>query len=284
MVNRNKSIGGGIIGTGIGGQVHYPALSCQDPTENPKGDYVTKVMNPANAELEWNSAKQLQRFNPKYAIFPLHRCTYKKDKELLFSKYGGKTLVDYFYELENHAYAKPPKPLDNKKVYIKIIKTMKRFKIHLNDLHSHNIYHNDLTYENFLYNPDKDKLYLIDFGRSSNTNIPIQGDMYTLNLLIDDFEKMFKRIYPDTNFTSRERSHSRSRSRSHSRSRSRSHSRSRSRSHSRSRSRSHSRSRSRSHSRSRSRSHSRSRSRASASASSHSNRKTRKSPKSGNNV
>lgn len=222
MIKTRKNKNGGassevtskVIGQGIGGIVYYPALSCDNPNENLSGNYVSKLMSKKGADIEWNITERLREFKPGYAIYPTHRCSHN-GKELLFSKYGGEPLLKYYENLEKHSYSKPPKELPNLDEYIKLIKTMKRFIPNLVDLHKNGLWHNDLTFENVLYNHEKNKLYLIDFGRSTDYD---QKEKHTdesiLIDMINELKGMLNQIYPEMNFSSRKKSSSRGRRRS----------------------------------------------------------------------
>jgi serine/threonine protein kinase len=159
----------------------------------------------------------------------------KKGKYLLFSKYGGIALTEHSDLLEEHAYHKPhPLKIDNIN-HNKIMKALNDLKPAIIDLNSHDIYHNDLSFDNILYNDETEKAYMIDFDRSTRTPPPPLNkygnknttDLEQLEILIEQLESMKKLIdnYHSPKNKSRKKSPNRSRNRSTSRKASRSRSR-----------------------------------------------------------
>ena len=187
--------GGKIIGKGMSGVVHYPALQCKVPSENPTdlSSYVSKVSSKKSAEKEFKNTEALRALkgSEEFAIYPEFMCEYNDKQNLLFSKFGGYSLVHYYSFLEDLAYTKnADKSHFNEEYFNDIYKGLEVLKEKVKYLNENGIYHNDISFDNVLYNEETKKVYLIDFedrGKSRNDSKGVQN-------LLDDLADFKKRI------------------------------------------------------------------------------------------
>jgi serine/threonine protein kinase len=190
---RTRRNGGGKIGKGNSGVVYYPALECDDPSKQPKGDYVSKETTLANAEAEFSKTKVLRDLAPSYAIYPEAVCS-RKGKGLVFSKYGGYNLSAYFTNLEQLAtgsrftWAPAPKSVDDNELK-DIIAGLEGLARNIDEMNASGLYHNDISLDNIVFNPGTRKVYLIDFERMSNVP-PAKGfdDKKMIASIVKDFK------------------------------------------------------------------------------------------------
>jgi serine/threonine protein kinase len=194
---QNKQSGGKIIGKGMSGIVHYPALQCKVADDNPRdlSSYVSKVSSKKSAEKEFKNTEALRALkgSEEFAIYPEFMCEYNDKQNLLFSKFGGYSLVHYYSFLENLAYSKnadKKKEEFNEEYFNIIYKGLEVLKEKVKWLNENGIYHNDISFDNIVYNEETNNVYLIDFedrGKSRNDAKGVQS-------LIDDLEDFKKRI------------------------------------------------------------------------------------------
>jgi serine/threonine protein kinase len=193
---QKKQSGGKIIGKGMSGVVHYPALQCKVPNDNPEDISlsVSKVSSKKSAEKEFKNTETLRSLkgSEEFAIYPEFMCEYNEKQNLLFSKFGGYSLVHYYSFLENLAYSNSAnkKKEFNEEYFNDIFKSLEVLKEKMKWLSENNIYHNDISFDNILYNEETKKVYLIDFedrGKSRNDSKGVQS-------LLDDLEDFKKRI------------------------------------------------------------------------------------------
>ena len=192
---QKKQSGGKIIGKGMSGVVHYPALQCKVPSENPTdlSSYVSKVSSKKSAEKEFKNTEALRALkgSEEFAIYPEFMCEYNDKQNLLFSKFGGYSLVHYYSFLEDLAYTKnADKSQFNEEYFNDIYKGLEVLKEKVKYLNENGIYHNDISFDNVLYNEETKKVYLIDFedrGKSRNDSKGVQN-------LLDDLADFKKRI------------------------------------------------------------------------------------------
>ena len=187
---RTKRKGAGKIGEGMTGKVYYPALECDDPSKQPKGDYVSKSMVPAKAQAEFDKTERLRTLAPKYAIYPEVICD-SKGTSLLFSKYGGFNLADYHTNMEQVYYGKrlkwAPEPVPVKKDEVKrIAMALLELAKDIDFMNKEGLYHNDVSMDNIVFNPATNKAYLIDFEHMSDVSKGISDKEN-----IDDIAKTF---------------------------------------------------------------------------------------------
>lgn len=185
-----KYKGGTIIGKGLTGAVYYPALECMNPSDGPKGDnYISKLTTTKSAEKEFDLTSKLRELEDSkdFAIFPEYICKYNDKQSLLFSKYGGYSLVHYFRYFEDLAYNKNANTSDfDEKYYENIIKALHTLKKKVKYMNDNDIYQGDISFDNILYNEDEIKVYLIDFergGKKDDETVLVQD-------LIDDLKKI----------------------------------------------------------------------------------------------
>ena len=139
-----KHKGGAIIGKGLTGTVYYPALQCMNPSEGVKGDnYVSKLTSTKNAQKEFDITSKLRelKHSTDFAIFPIYICEYNDKQSLLFSKFGGYSLVHYFTYLEKLAYNKNANISDfDEKLYEHIIKALNILKTKIKYMNDNDIF------------------------------------------------------------------------------------------------------------------------------------------------
>ena len=143
---KQKQKGGKIIGKGMSGVVHYPALQCKIPTENPIdiSSYVSKVSSKKSAEKEFKNTEALRNLkgSEEFAIYPEFMCEYNEKQNLLFSKFGGYSLVHYYSFLEDLAYTKnADKSQFNEEYFNNVFKALEVLKEKLKWLNENGIYH-----------------------------------------------------------------------------------------------------------------------------------------------
>jgi len=195
--------GAGKIGEGMSGRVYYPALECDDPSKQPKGDYVSKVMKPDVAQAEFTKTEPLRKLGPSYAIYPEAICA-RKGNSILFSKFGGFNLADYFTNLEQVYegrldWAPEPVPV-NKDELNSIVRGLQELSGEIDEMNAAGLYHNDVSMDNIVFNPSTKRVYLIDFERMTLT--PPKGRSDKDNIL--DILKSFK-AYADKELKSKSR-------------------------------------------------------------------------------
>ena len=191
---RKTQKGRGVIGYGMSGIVHYPALQCKDPSKNPPinfDTYVSKVSSTKSAQKEFEMTSKVRELKD-YSdfIIPEYICEYNDNQSLLFSKYGGYTLVQYHAYLEKLAYTQEDKSEFDEPYYKNIIKALDTLKKKVQYMNDNGIYQGDISFDNVLYNEDEKRAYLIDFergGKKADETVLVQD-------LIDEFEKMKRKI------------------------------------------------------------------------------------------
>lgn len=190
---RSKRIGSGKIGEGMTGKVYYPALECDEPSKQPKGDYVSKLTSIEAGESEFKKTEPLRSLKPTNSIYPESKCIYK-GKNLLFLKYGGFNLSEYFTNLEQNAtgrlsWAPEPVVVDLTELN-KIIHALEELINEVNILNKANLYHNDISLDNIVYNPKINRAYLIDFEKMTmNSQSGKRSDLQAIQDILNDFKK-----------------------------------------------------------------------------------------------
>ena len=157
------------LSRGKNGIVYYKALNCKDTTQ-PSGNYVSKLMTSKKAAEEYSHADKIRTTIPNGAIYPEHICesSYVKGNKdtLLFSKFGGFPIVNYFNYLDLY------NENTNEKFDIDYWNTFMGALYNLREqiaiMNSKGLYHNDMNYENILYNEEMGKMFLIDFAEATD--------------------------------------------------------------------------------------------------------------------
>lgn len=192
---RKTQKGRGVIGYGMSGSVYYPALQCKDPSKNPSinfDKYVSKLSFTKSAQKEFETTSKIRNLKgyTDFIVVPEYICEYTDKQSLLFSKYGGYTLVQYHAYLEKLAYTKEDKSEFDEPYYKNIIKALDTLKKKVQYMNDNGIYQGDISFDNVLYNEDEKRAYLIDFergGKKADETVFVQD-------LIDEFEKMKGKI------------------------------------------------------------------------------------------
>lgn len=175
------------------GEVYYPALECDEPSKQPKGDYVSKVTSIEAGESEFKKTEPLRSLKPTNSIYPEIKCI-RKGKNLLFLKYGGFSLSEYFTNLEQNAtgrlsWAPEPVVVDLTELN-KIIHALEELINEINILNKANLYHNDVSLDNIVYNPKINRAYLIDFEKMTmNSQSGKRSDLQAIQDILNDFKK-----------------------------------------------------------------------------------------------
>ena len=140
------------LNSGQFGRVYYPALDCEDPGQNPRGNYVSKLMDKRHAAAELRASRVARDLD--WAKIPISMCkwdgkrseTYKTYDTLLFSEYAGQSMDTM-----------PPESWSDPKVlkaYFKLVNAVLEW--------NKNCFHGDITVKNILW--DGSAFYLIDFA------------------------------------------------------------------------------------------------------------------------
>ena len=126
-----------------------------------------------------------------------------KSEKAGFNRKDISKKLDYIPKLISYSYTKrsittekvkgydlgtiPEKNYEKREAFLpKIYTILKRFKKDLN------LYHNDILYRNFVYDPKKDKLYIIDFESVSIERTSFDKKDY-IELKIDEMKKKSKK-------------------------------------------------------------------------------------------
>jgi len=185
--------GSGKIGEGMSGKVYYPALECDEPSQQPKGDYVSKVTSIEAGESEFKKTEPLRSLKPTNSIYPESKCIHK-GKNLLFLKYGGFSLSDYFTNLEQNVSGRlswAPEPVPTIPDELNdIIHALEELINEINILNKASLYHNDVSLDNIVFNPKTKKAYLIDFERmTTDSQSSKRSDLQSIQSIVTDFKK-----------------------------------------------------------------------------------------------
>jgi len=179
------------LNSGQFGRVYYPALDCEDPRDNPRGNYVSKLMDKRHAVAELKASRFARDLD--WAKIPISMCkwdgkkseTYKTYDTLLFSEYAGPSMDTM-----------PPESWSDPvvlKAYFKLVKGVVEW--------NKNCFHGDITPKNILW--DGSKFYLIDFATArcpigepnemnSNMKLKDKMDLYQNLLEVMDTDALEK--------------------------------------------------------------------------------------------
>jgi len=185
--------GSGKIGEGMSGEVYYPALECDEPSQQPKGDYVSKVTSIEAGESEFKKTEPLRSLKPTNSIYPEIKCI-RKGKNLLFLKYGGFSLSEYFTNLEQNATGRlnwAPEPVPTIPDELNdIIHALEELINEIYVLNKASLYHNDISLDNIVFNPKTKKAYLIDFEKmTTGSQSSKRSDLQSIQSIVTDFKK-----------------------------------------------------------------------------------------------
>jgi hypothetical protein len=200
--------GGAILGAGQSGQVHYgkdaqslAALGQRCYDEWVDGT-VAKVMSTEEAEAELEQANQIRARinNPEildYLILPTKLCNINAENSVLFSKYGGKSILSIVHKggnpIETSAEAEhirdsmhlvPPRiDPDLKANLTAALKNLKAIAKQMNRLF---VYHGDVVEMNVVF--DGETTRLIDFEHASVGFIRRMADDVEVQNIIDNLD------------------------------------------------------------------------------------------------
>jgi hypothetical protein len=170
------------LNSGQFGRVYYPALECENPRENPRGNYVSKLMDKDHAAAELRASRVARDLD--WAKIPIAMCKwdgkgaeiYKTYDTLLFSEYAGSSMDTM-----------PPESWSDPailKAYFKLVNSVIKW--------NKNCFHGDITLKNILW--DGSKFYLIDFAsarwpidsnNTMNNDLKLRDKIYLYENLLD---------------------------------------------------------------------------------------------------
>lgn len=188
------------IGEGRSGKVFFPALPCKDNRTIPS-NYVSKLVTKENAEKEILESEKIKKYLPDDALYVLDACESSvKDKmyglwrdTLVFSKYGGQNIT-FLNELNNLFYR--PKwteqqleqQLEKLPEYKKVLASLIYLRERVNEMNKMGFFHNDIQYDNIVYNEEEEKSYLIDF-ESAGTQGRGPSDIKIMDEIISEINR-----------------------------------------------------------------------------------------------
>jgi serine/threonine protein kinase len=162
-----------VIGRGKSGIVYYPALNCANPANTPAGEnYVTKLVTRVHGEKELENANLIKDKGFDFVIYPIALCEAEtpmgNKTHLLFSKYGGTSIMEHFSLFDKRK--KPTRSEVNAPYIDKLTAALTALIPKIKMMNDKGIYHNDISFDNIVYNEKEGKAYLIDFELLSTVN------------------------------------------------------------------------------------------------------------------
>ena len=170
-----------VIGQGAFGCVHKPQMKCKDKSRN-DATIVSKLMTRKDANQELGEYSLIDFADEKQEYYlgipddcniddknaanlmAIAQCrgfeaNQVDNYKLLLMKYGGKDLDDFGREVKK--WKKTPENI--KKIELFWLEVSRLFR-GLNALKKNGIVHHDLKHPNIVYNPESNRINLIDFG------------------------------------------------------------------------------------------------------------------------
>jgi serine/threonine protein kinase len=193
------------IGQGISGKVFFPALPCKDNRIIPS-NYVSKLVTQANADKELLKAEKIKQYLPDDALYVLDTCESSvKEKvhglwrdRLVFSKYGGQdlTFLEYLHELYYHPELIREREITFEHIvgYKKLLTSLRYLRERVDEMNKKGFYHNDIQWENIIYNEEEGKSYLIDFEAAAHTPGSGPSDIEFMDAIINEIDMMTIKI------------------------------------------------------------------------------------------
>jgi hypothetical protein len=183
---RKQKKGGAIIGQGKSGVVHYPALDCFDPAQQPLGNVVSKVVpTMKNAMADYRISKKIREKGYDFICPTIDACRKKptnitNSSWLVFSQHCGIPLRAATNEIRKQVEdINTPNFTD----FYAFLDALDLLRENIQKMNNDFIYHNDITMDNILYNSSIKKAYLIDFERAS---VETEEDKEANDLLLFD--------------------------------------------------------------------------------------------------
>jgi len=171
------------LNSGQFGRVYYPALDCEDPSQNPRGNYVSKLMDKRHAAAELRASRVARDLD--WAKIPISMCKwdgkkaeiYKTYDTLLFSEYAGQ-----FMETMPPESWSDPVVL---KAYFQLVNAVLEW--------NKNCFHGDITLKNILW--DGSKFYLIDFATAMCPHVDPNNENYVMSKAMNNDMKSRDKQY-----------------------------------------------------------------------------------------
>jgi serine/threonine protein kinase len=176
-----KKRGGRRIGKGRTGTVYTPPLLCEEKMEQyTSTEYVSKLTSKDIAEKEIAKADVIKSIDPsnKYSIYALHICKIADVQEntnytdeykegwIVIMKNGGRDLTDLYFYAEKVGYSnsKQKVPVELLRNFFSKIVELGYFIVMMNE---NNLYHNDISADNLVWDYENGNIRLIDFELST---------------------------------------------------------------------------------------------------------------------
>lgn len=169
--------------------VQFPAIRFKPDNPLDLSLYISKITSIKLGQSELDSGMLLRQIDPhnKYCLYPVLHYMYSDNKIILYIKYGGKSLDKYFDYFEHLAYSGEEYSEDDIKLLSSIIYKMVKLLKFIYIINSLELYHNDLSFDNLLY--DGESIRIIDFGNTSKNN-----DVLTMISMIETFIEFLCKI------------------------------------------------------------------------------------------
>jgi serine/threonine protein kinase len=193
------------IGQGISGKAFFPALPCKDNRIIPS-NYVSKLVTQANADKELLKAEKIKQYLPDDALYVLDTCESSVKENihklwrdrLVFSKYGGQdlTFLEYLHDLYFHPELILEREITFEHIagYKKLLTSLRYLRERVDEMNKKGFYHNDIQWENIIYNEEEGKSYLIDFEAAAHIQASGPSDIEFMDAIIDEIDMMTIKI------------------------------------------------------------------------------------------
>jgi serine/threonine protein kinase len=193
------------IGEGRSGKVFFPALLCKD-NRNIPSNYASKLVSEKDASKELEQAEKVKQYLPNDALYVLDTCESSvKDKmyglwrdTLVFSKYGGQD-INFLLDLHD-LYYRPTLlqergfTLEKLSAYKKVLASLRYLREKINEMNEKGFFHNDIQYDNIIYNEEEDKSYLVDFESAAHTPLRGLADVKPMDAIISEVNQSIEGI------------------------------------------------------------------------------------------
>jgi serine/threonine protein kinase len=191
---RKQKKGGAILGKGKSGTAYYPALNCSDPSQQPKGDLVSKVLsNTKHATNDFRISRLILEKGYDFVCPTVDACRKKPDNPynrswLVFSLYCGVPLKKAAETIiENNSLSE----------YMHFINALQVLRSNIQKMNNDFVYHNDIASSNIVYDFTTKKAFLIDFERASvgTEEDKEASDILFFDGIFDYYDSFFKSAY-----------------------------------------------------------------------------------------
>jgi hypothetical protein len=212
--SHKKQRGGARIGEGRTSTVFSPPLKCTEHTDKYDSPaWVSKLTTRATAESELRNTAALRAIDPKsqFTLIPVHICPLAREQTnenfgesntrkgerntLVIMPNGGIQLGALFTLLESAAYTPSGESTAPPPEYIHaVLIALKELALFIVSMNAAGVYHNDIHFENILYNQDTNEARLIDFELGGKIK---HNDLYDIMSVIEQiyiFQNMIYKI------------------------------------------------------------------------------------------